>query len=528
MVDPARPADLPDSIPDSVGPGMVLQHAVVVGGGVAGLVAAKELLSAGITVTLVDSSDQLGGQLRTAQLGGLRIDVGAESYATRGGHVDALVEELGLAEHRVSPNRAGAWLRLPVAAGEGSAVPLPVGGILGIPANPFAEDVRRAIGWSGAWRAYLDRVMPVLAIGKVRNLGALVTRRMGRKVRDRLVAPVTGGVYSAAPEDLDVVVATPGLNNALTRNGSLSGAVAELTEQRQPGAAVRGLTGGMGVLVDALHDTIVAKGATVLTGRAVTALRRTGTSGATALCDAAVAADAPTPERFPENGWLVGLEDGEVLSADVVLLACAEQHSAALATDAGFPDAIPGRDGAAARVDVVSLLLEEPALDAHPRGNGLLVVEGAPVEAKALTHSSAKWSWVSDALPSGQHVVRLSYGRQGVDSPVGGADDAERTRQALADASDLLGVTLGEAQCREAVWVSWWNTQPVAALGEAERRTAVAAAFESIPGLDISGAWASGTGIASVVPHAIAAATRLRKEVYNRYISADSSHAGSE
>ncbi|RLP71288.1 protoporphyrinogen oxidase [Mycetocola reblochoni] len=498
---------------------MTLQHAVVVGAGVAGLVAARELLSAGITVTVVEAADRAGGQLRAEEVGGVTVDVGAESYATRGGAVDALVEELGLGDARRDPNPAGAWLRLPVPGGEGSAVPIPAGGILGIPANPFAEDVRRAIGWSGAWRAYLDRVMPVLAIGKVHNLGALVSRRMGARVRDRLVAPVTGGVYSAAPEDLDVVVAAPGLNSALTRNGSLSGAVAELRAQRKPGGAVHGLDGGMTTLVDALVDGIVAAGGEILVGRRATSLR--GAADSAALLSEAVEQGSPVPEDVPVDGWLVGLDDGELLGADVVLLACAEAQTSALLADAGHPDAVPERTGPAARVDVVTLVLDSAALDAHPRGTGLLVSDGAPVGAKALTHSNAKWAWLDERLPEHRHVVRLSYGRQGdVDRPVAG-DDQARTARALADASDLLGVRLDAGDLVDARWVAWWNTQPVAALGEAERRVAVRRAIEAVPGIEVAGAWIGGTGIASVVPDATAAAKRLRHVVYERYLERD-------
>ncbi len=53
--------------------------------------------------------------------------------------------------HRPPRSRAGhGWPESPVWA----RAPLPVGGILGIPANPFQPDVRRIIGWSGVWRAY--------------------------------------------------------------------------------------------------------------------------------------------------------------------------------------------------------------------------------------------------------------------------------------------------------------------------------------------------------------------------------------
>ncbi|MDF2555542.1 MAG: protoporphyrinogen oxidase, partial [Microbacterium sp.] len=177
---------------------------VVIGGGVGGLVAALELAKIGMPVTILEASDRIGGVLRTAEVAGIRLDVGAESFATRGGTVRALIDELGLGDAVVAPSPAGAWVTgLP----GGAAAPLPAGGVLGIPENPWDPSVRRIIGWGGAWRAYLDRLRPPLTIGHDRSLGALVRARMGAKVLDRLVAPVTTGVYSARPDDVDVDIA---------------------------------------------------------------------------------------------------------------------------------------------------------------------------------------------------------------------------------------------------------------------------------------------------------------------------------
>ncbi|MEO8907709.1 MAG: FAD-dependent oxidoreductase, partial [Microbacteriaceae bacterium] len=150
---------------------------VIIGGGVAGLIAARECARPGFRVTLLEASDRLGGTVARATLAGLPIDTGAESFATRGGHVTELLEELGLGDAIESPNPAGAWLQL-----RDRAVPLPAGGLLGVPGSPLATDVIAAIGWRGALRAYLDRVMPVMKIGHEQNFGKLVRRRMGAAV----------------------------------------------------------------------------------------------------------------------------------------------------------------------------------------------------------------------------------------------------------------------------------------------------------------------------------------------------------
>ena len=124
------------------------RSALVVGGGVSGLVAARDLAARGLRVTLVEAEDHLGGAVGAHQVAGLVLDSGAESFATRSRAVPDLLDELGLGERVVHPNRSGSWLFLP----EG-AVPAPDSGILGIPADPTAPRLRAALGRAGIGNA---------------------------------------------------------------------------------------------------------------------------------------------------------------------------------------------------------------------------------------------------------------------------------------------------------------------------------------------------------------------------------------
>lgn len=94
--------------------------------------------------------------------------------------------------------------------------------VFGAPAVPLASDVLRVIGTGAGLRAFVDRVRPVLTIGKTQAFGALVNARLGRRVRELLVDPLVR--YRFGAPDVDVAVAVPGLNETLTRVGSLSGA----------------------------------------------------------------------------------------------------------------------------------------------------------------------------------------------------------------------------------------------------------------------------------------------------------------
>ncbi|WP_426187523.1 protoporphyrinogen oxidase [Microbacterium sp. TWP3-1-2b2] len=485
--------------PVDLAAGAAQRHVIVVGGGIGGLVAARECAKVGMNVTVLEAGTSLGGAIRRAELDSIVVDAGAESYATRGGHVRELLAELGLTDRIVNPNPAGAWL---VGIPGVAAAPLPKGGILGIPSNPFADDVRRIIGWGGAWRAYVDRLRPPLTIGKERSLGRLVAKRMGDKVRDRLVAPVTAGVYSAHPDDVDTEVAAPGLNEALTRAGSLSGGVAQLLAERAdrakkaPGSAVEALAGGMSALVDALASDLVELGAVVRTGVDVRSLARAGAGWTVTFplgAEAGEGADA-------------GEEVIETLTADAVIVATAEPGARTLLES--HVDAL-GAPGAAPEIEIVSLLLDAPALDAAPRGTGVLTVPGSHT-AKALTHATSKWSWLREAA-GGRHIVRVSFGAQNEPAATAVLDDDDAARLALREATEMLGVPLPESALVDSHRARFTQAQPASLIGAADRRRAVREAVHKVEGLAVVGAWLAGTGLAQVIPDAKAEADRLRR-----------------
>ncbi|MGH1524666.1 protoporphyrinogen/coproporphyrinogen oxidase [Leifsonia sp. L25] len=507
----------------------------VIGGGVSGLVVARECARPGFEVTVLEASDRVGGSVAPLELGGITVDAGAESFATRGGHVAALLADLGLADDVVEPNPAGAWVR------NGTrTVPLPKAGLLGIPSSPLATDVVAAIGWGGAVRAYLDRVLPVLKIGQERRLGTLVRKRMGSKVLSELVSPVVTGVYSADPDDLDVEVVAPGLNAALTRLGSLSGAVGELRSAAKAGSAVGGLRGGMWRLPAALAADIGARGGTIRTDATVVSVRPwtapdpedvAAVAVEAAMADAvdeaaldglALAGQPPAepaetaaePAAVRPARWTVTLADGSALDADAVVLTAPADAALALLPDM---DAALGELAAldwpaASSVELVTLVLTDDRLGAAPRGTGVLVADGpdSGVSAKAMTHSSAKWAWVAEAAGPGRHVLRLSYGRAGRASETPALSDAELRARAVADAAALLNIPLTESAVSAFARTPWTNALPYATVGQRERIQRVRDGAENVEGLEVTGSWLTGTGLASVIPDARRVAERAR------------------
>ncbi len=413
--------------------------AVVVGAGVAGLAAAHRLARSGEQVVVLEASDRPGGMVAPLEIAGQRIDGGAEAFARRLGVADELCATLGL---DVAEPQGGPHIRWsPTQSWPGAD------GVLGIPASPDDPALAAALDEAELAFARAEPALPDAVGTEAETVGELVVARMGTAVAERLVSPLTRGVYGMPPERMPLAQFAPQLRGPGSLYSKVSAARGARSSVAQP-------VGGMIALVDALVDDIRSHGGELR-------LR----------CRA---------ERL-EPGWRV-LADGRSWEADRVVLACPARPAAALLEQVGVRANVPATSVA---VSAVVAVRPEDLEDA-PVGSGVLLGQAIPgLAARALTHYSAKWAWSCD----GAGILRLSY-----------APDANPSRdQVLSDASLLLGRELTAVDFS----VVRWPAVP-RSLQPAERSRM----REALPpGVHAVGAWVAGNGIEAAIASGLEAAS---------------------
>lgn len=448
----------------------------VVGGGVSGLVAALRLATSGARVVVLEQTARLGGVLRRGEVGGVVVDLGAESLLARRPEAVALVREVGLGDDLVHPAtaRAAVWSR-------GTLHPMPAGTLMGVPSDPDS-----LTGLLTAAEVARVRAEAPVRHGADVDVATAVGGRLGAAVVERLVDPLLGGVYAGRAEALSLRATVPALWPAVRDGRPLVDAARAAADA---GAAVSGpvfagVRGGVGRLPEALADAVRRAGGEIRLGACVQELRRRGT------------------------GWSLHLGPagrGEELRVDAVVLAVPAPAAARLLAGPAPTAADRLRAVRVASLALVTAVLPAGTLDAAGEGlSGVLVpaVEGRL--AKAMTFASRKWDWVREAA-DGRDVLRVSVGRAGEVVPLQRPDD-DLAAAALADAADLVGVAL----VPEAVRVTrWGGGLPQYDVGHLDLVAAVRADLGGAPGLAVAGSVWGGVGVPACVATAEAAAAGL-------------------
>lgn len=489
--------------------GLADYDVLVIGGGLAGLTSAYTLQKQGARVALIEERGRPGGLICSGRFGDFTFDIGAEAFAAGAQEVKDLCGELDLP--LVAP-RGKSWIFHHERAGipEG-ALPIPHG-MLGIPASLDDPGIVQALSEAEMERARQDLTMDPDVGAEETTVAGLVTARLGQAVLEKVVAPVAGGIHSASTDRLNADTTLRGLRPALKEHGSLVKAVASLRGLKPGKPAVLAPEGGMFRLVETLAQRIEEGGGLILSHVRALDLEPVANES-----DAAVDSVAGGSDQSGSAGWKVTVSNtksgptpgaspiniGETVTVTVPQVVVALPGYLAASILSKVPGIEVGELPQGGPIAHVTLFVDCPALDAHPRGSGMLVqrpssedIENGCVGAKAITHYTSKWPWAEAAAGKGRHLLRVSYGwANGPEIPVS-------VEGALQDASRLLGVEVSPDQLLGSMIIHWDGSLPPFTPKHREMTAKLLEDLQAYPGLELAGSWVAGSGIAAVVRQA--------------------------
>ena len=492
---------------------------VVVGGGVAGLVAARALARR-CDVVLLEAGAHPGGKLKTGELLGRPLDLGPDAFITRNNAAAQLCRQLGLGDALTPPATGSAAV-----FARGRLRPLPAGLALGVPTDLAALWRSGIVARSAVLRAAADLVLPGLAApdGLVELAAAgtadptvaeVVGGRLGAAVLDALVDPLLGGINASDVRALSFAAAAPQLAERVAGRHSLMrglravpagqapanpadaagtarpAAPADGTGQADP--LFFGLRGGLGRLVERLVAACEGEGVEIVTAVAAEHLACLGEgawrvhAGGRAFDGEAVVLALPAygaagllAEVAPE----LGRECEAIPYASVATVGLAWPESAVPPALSEQLAALAGAAGARG---------EDRGSASVLPGNGVLVPRSARHLVTAATFTSTKWP---GSAPAGQVVIRASAGRHGDDRAAGLHDEALVAR-VRSDLREILGI--GDLPLATVV-TRWPRAFPQYVSGHLARVARIGELVRAHPGLALAGAAYGGIGIPACV-----------------------------
>lgn len=428
----------------------------VVGGGIAGLVAAYELTKAGVEVVVHEASDRVGGKLRTEPFAGTMLDAAPDAFLARRPEAVELCEELGLRDE-LEPPAAGSsyiWSR-------GALRPVPKGQVLGVPTDFRALRESGVLSRRGVWRASLEPHLPGQPLTDDETVGDLIRRRYGAETAARMVDPLIGGINAGHTDALSVDAVAPQIAAAARRHRSLTTALRSMPPPA-PGPVFFTLPGGMERLVAALVDAI---GDTILTGSEVRSLDELDADATILAVPAFVAAPLLEPVAPAPAAELARI-----------------QHSSVTLVAFAYPDG---------------------AVDRPLDASGFLVPRPERLLMTACSWSSSKWAHLAEP---GRFLLRVSAGRIGDERAEQMTDD-----ELVARLRDELQLTMGvRGEPLEVAVHRWPRAFPQYAPGHLDRMSEVQRVLP--PGVALAGALLGGVGIPACIATGRAAAVRARGE----------------
>jgi oxygen-dependent protoporphyrinogen oxidase len=445
--------------------------ALVVGGGISGLVCAYTLRKAGIDAELIEASSRPGGVIQSFTRDGFLLELGPQSFSGTPA-LGQLCDELGISDQVVqAPSRSPRYV-------------LVAGRLQPVPLSPPAFLTSGLIGGATKWALLRDIFGNTVPPEPDESVAAFVRRKFSAQLLDRLVGPFVSGVYAGDPERLSVRSAFPQLYEAEKTSGSIVRGMIRLAKSRRgprENQTLQSFCNGNEILVTALSNNL---------GPAIrTQLRGIGISRR---------ADGAFDVRLKGEGNL------QPVSAKALIFAAPTDVTGSLLGQlrAAFEPLLATVEYAS--VAVVSLGYRKSDVGHALDGFGFLVPRSAGLRVLGTV-------WNSFLFPG-----RAPQGRELITSFVGGTTDPgaailkpeELATLVHRETSPLLSIKSEPIFSNVQIWP---RALPQYNLGHAERLAVISKLLQDFPGIWLAGNYLRGPAVGACIEQAVTVAEEVRK-----------------
>ncbi len=445
--------------------------ALVVGGGISGLVCAYALRKTGVDAQLAEASPRPGGVINSVTRDGFLLELGPQSFSSAPSLQD-LCRELGLENQILLAPRSPRFVLI-----DGSLWPVPL--------TPPAFFTSSFVGIKTKWSILRDAFGRSVPPAKDETVAAFVRRKFTPELLEKLVGPFISGICAGDPEKLSLGAAFPQLLDAETQAGSIVRGLARLGKQiKQSGRPRRTLftfREGNETLVRALANKL---GSAFLTG--------------TRVADISCQNDGSLGIRLENRNG------SESISTKSLILATPTDVTAKLLSrlDSSFEAPLSSINYAA--VAVVSLGYRSQDVGHSLSGFGFLVPRSAGLRVLGSVWNS---SLFPGRAPDG-HALMTSFVGGTTDPAAAMLQPEELAALVHREISALLFMKKDPVFSNVTIWP---RALPQYNLGHGDRLSAIAEACSRFPGLCLTGNYLRGPAIGSCVDQALAVAEEVRR-----------------
>ncbi|MDB4338939.1 protoporphyrinogen oxidase [bacterium] len=471
----------------------------IIGGGLSGLATAVKLRQylPDSDITIFEQSSRFGGVIHSEKIGSYLVDHGADMFATNPPAAIDLCEQLGVLDDLMEPQVIGRGARI---VKDSKLIPLPEGFVLMRATQLWPMLTTPLLSISGKLRFLAERW-----ISRQSNSGQqssvdesvsdFVTRRMGKQMLDRIVAPLAAGIYTADIRKLSMLATMGPIAKMERTHGSLAKATAarrksgeDSVERSSAGARYsqfRAFRGGMVQLVDAL---------------------------AKQLPDDSLHTNTELKEFTRiTNGWSLKLSDRTAECNELVI--ATPPHVASRLLESHAPEAADQlRQIEASSVAIVVIGVPRSQISKPVETFGFVVPLAENRKILACSFASAKFTGRAE---KDRILMRVFVG--GAMQPaLLEKKDNELIHMVQKELGDLIGLTGSPEIARV---IRWNKAMPQYHVGHLNRVETIDRAMNQIDGLSLVSNALHGVGISPL----IAEAEKTARKIADRYASGNTS-----